>query len=98
MFIRSKQPEIAAFYPFADFSPEWIAIKYALYRQIPIRFIDLPWSIHSDLFNLDNEDQGYRKLKKMDPLGLIAHKAGYNDREQWWEVTFESYQNEVEVF
>lgn len=32
----------AAFYPFAAFSPEWNALRFALERQIPARFIDLP--------------------------------------------------------
>lgn len=32
----------AVFYPFAAFSPEWNALRFALARQIPTRFIDLP--------------------------------------------------------
>lgn len=32
----------AAFYPFAEFSPEWQAIRYALENKIELRFIDLP--------------------------------------------------------
>ena len=34
----------ASFYPFAEFSPEWNALRYALARKIPTRFIDLPMS------------------------------------------------------
>jgi hypothetical protein len=32
----------AAFYPFAEFSPEWNALRYGMARGIPTRFIDLP--------------------------------------------------------
>lgn len=32
----------AAYYPFAEFSPEWQAIQYALNVEIPVRFMDLP--------------------------------------------------------
>lgn len=32
----------AAFYPFAEFSPEWQALRYALAQGIETRFIDLP--------------------------------------------------------
>jgi hypothetical protein len=32
----------ASFYPFAEFSPEWQAIRYALGKHIEVRFIDLP--------------------------------------------------------
>ncbi|MFT4174912.1 MAG: DUF5682 family protein [Rhodocyclaceae bacterium] len=34
----------AAFYPFAEFSPEWQALRHALGRGITARFIDLPLS------------------------------------------------------
>lgn len=34
-------PRDAAFYPFAVFSPEWQAIRYALGAGVPVRFIDL---------------------------------------------------------
>lgn len=38
-------PRHAAFYPFARYSPEWQALRYALARGIPARFIDLPQAV-----------------------------------------------------
>ncbi|MEO3974128.1 DUF5682 family protein [Streptomyces sp. CAU 1734] len=35
-------PGRAAFWPLARFSPEWVAIRWALGRGLPVRFIDLP--------------------------------------------------------
>ncbi|MFH8614275.1 DUF5682 family protein [Streptomyces sp. NPDC017979] len=35
-------PGRAAFWPFAEFSPEWVAIRWALAEAVPVRFIDLP--------------------------------------------------------
>jgi hypothetical protein len=35
-------PQLSAFYPFAEFSPEWQAIQYGLRTQTPIRLMDLP--------------------------------------------------------
>jgi len=35
-------PQQAAFYPFAEFSPEWQALQWATKHQVPLRFIDLP--------------------------------------------------------
>jgi hypothetical protein len=32
----------AAFFPLAEFSPEWCAARWALQRGIPVRFMDLP--------------------------------------------------------
>jgi hypothetical protein len=35
------EPRVATFYPLAAFSPEWVAVRWALERGIPARFIDL---------------------------------------------------------
>jgi hypothetical protein len=35
-------PGRAAFWPFAEFSPEWVALRWALDRGVPAHFIDLP--------------------------------------------------------
>ena len=36
------EPSQAAFYPFAEFSPEWQALQWASRRGVATRFIDLP--------------------------------------------------------
>lgn len=36
------EPKRAVYYPFAEFSPEWQAIQFALTENLPVRFIDLP--------------------------------------------------------
>ena len=38
-------PHHAVYYPFTHFSPEWQALRYALTRNIPARFMDLPQAI-----------------------------------------------------
>ncbi|MEM7738011.1 MAG: DUF5682 family protein [Deinococcota bacterium] len=35
------KPQEAAFYPFAEYSPEWQAMRYALNGELPVRFMDL---------------------------------------------------------
>ena len=35
-------PGRAAFWPLAEFSPEWVALRWALAAGVPVRFIDLP--------------------------------------------------------
>jgi hypothetical protein len=35
-------PNRAVFYPFAEFSPEWQAIRYAVANRVPVHFMDLP--------------------------------------------------------
>ncbi|MBW5425850.1 hypothetical protein GKQ77_30540, partial [Streptomyces sp. BG9H] len=36
------EPGRSAFWPFAEFSPEWVALQWAAGRGVPVRFIDLP--------------------------------------------------------
>ena len=35
---QPDEPQNAVFYPFAEFSPEWQAIRYAVQNRIPFRF------------------------------------------------------------
>ncbi|MGV9255483.1 DUF5682 family protein [Streptomyces sp. NPDC003697] len=36
------EPGRSAFWPLAEFSPEWVALRWALRHEVPVRFIDLP--------------------------------------------------------
>ncbi|MGV9879386.1 DUF5682 family protein [Streptomyces sp. NPDC003006] len=36
------EPGRSAFWPLAEFSPEWVALRWAVGRGVPVRFIDLP--------------------------------------------------------
>ncbi|MFB8775834.1 DUF5682 family protein [Streptomyces broussonetiae] len=36
------EPGRSAFWPLAEFSPEWVAVRWALDHDVPARFIDLP--------------------------------------------------------
>ncbi len=36
------EPARAGFWPLAHFSPEWVAIRWALRHGVPVRFVDLP--------------------------------------------------------
>ncbi|RSS81630.1 hypothetical protein EF918_09735, partial [Streptomyces sp. WAC06614] len=38
----ADDPGRAAFWPFAEFSPEWVALRWAQEAGVPVRFIDLP--------------------------------------------------------
>jgi len=37
-----SEPERSAFYPFATFSPEWQAMRFAAEQATAVRFVDLP--------------------------------------------------------
>ncbi|MFJ1841322.1 DUF5682 family protein [Streptomyces sp. NPDC088146] len=139
-------PGQAAFWPLAAFSPEWVAIRWALAHDVPVRFIDLP-AAHSLAMtqaaerrdgqdggvdengdrdgergrdrNGDGErgrdrngdgDRGRDKDRNgdgagdvgggmpvgdsparvpIDPIGVLAETAGYDDPERWWEDVVE---------
>ena len=36
------EPQLAVYHPFAEFSPEWQALRWAVAAGVPVRFIDLP--------------------------------------------------------
>lgn len=42
LLYEKNDPANSVLYPFAEFSPEWVAIQFARRRGIPCRFIDLP--------------------------------------------------------
>jgi hypothetical protein len=45
MIYNPDDPKESTFYPFAEYSPEWVAVKYALKNNIPVRTMDLPASV-----------------------------------------------------
>ncbi|WP_449352596.1 DUF5682 family protein [Streptomyces shaanxiensis] len=51
------EPGRSAFWPLAEFSPEWVAIRWALEHDVPARFIDLP-ATHTLAWGRGEEDQG----------------------------------------
>ena len=51
----------AAYFPFAEFSPEWVAMNWAAQRGIPIQFMDLPQSFHFSL-DAEKEESGDKQL------------------------------------
>jgi hypothetical protein len=72
------------FWPFAEFSPEWQAIRWAVAEGVPVRFCDLPAANRSTVEEPEEPD-----AVRTDPIGELAHAAGYDDPERWWEDVVE---------
>ncbi len=97
-----QAPRSAVLYPFASYSPEWQAIRFALARQLPVRFIDLPQSLRM----AESADPGQptqpveeEPAPHSDPLAPMAIAAGYGDTERWWDHLVESRTGQdIEVF
>ncbi|WP_405161165.1 DUF5682 family protein [Nocardia sp. NBC_01499] len=75
-------PAKAAFWPYAVFSPEWQALRYAAEHGVPVRFCDLP----ATMVLAAEEEPGDR----FDPLTELAAAGGYDDAERWWDAVVES--------
>ncbi|MFI1103205.1 DUF5682 family protein [Streptomyces melanogenes] len=90
-------PRRAAFWPMAEFSPEWVALRWALDAGVEVRFIDLP-AAHSLAAGDEHPEgepeddsgaQDERPALRIDPIGVLAETAGYDDPEAWWEDVVE---------
>jgi hypothetical protein len=89
----------ASFYPFAEFSPEWQAIRFGLQRGLPVRFMDLPQAHDLALRDVqasaplnEENDAAVAEVEEDisgDPLDWLGRAAGYGDGETWWNQMVE---------
>ncbi len=107
-------PARATFFPFAAYSPEWVAIGWALRHGVPVRFIDLPAAIglHPSATapppeeppetEEDDEDELLEEVEPIevqrDPLGHLARLDGYADGEAWWNHLIEESEGDPAMF
>jgi len=111
--VADEQEPRAAFFPFAEFSPEWQAIKYGQQHDIPLRFIDLPqaYNLADNWLNplenpplpegegrVEGENEEKSEPTLIDPIGTLAQAAGYYDSERFWEHLVEQRPHAGEVF
>ena len=107
-------PRRSSFYPMAAFSPEWVAIRWALRHGVPVRFADLP--ARNDLALAAGGEQpagpsagphaegagepaAEGRAVRHDPVAVLARAAGYADPERWWEDAVEQrHDSAVERF
>jgi hypothetical protein len=80
-----ESPSSAVYYPFAAFSPEWQAMRWALARNVAVRFIDLPQSLRRrDEPTSKDGSPTESNAPPPDPLDALALAAGFADGETWW--------------
>ncbi|WP_420644747.1 DUF5682 family protein [Candidatus Leptofilum sp.] len=88
---RPDKPEAAGSYPFADFSPEFQALRYGVQHGIVTRFFDLP--------------QTYMLATEIRPMmpdtavfDQVASATGHADYELWWNALIEQRQDHTDLF
>ena len=81
----------AAFYPLAEFSPEWVALRWAGEHAATVEFIDQSYRHATD----DDADPGTRTLQEEHHLArsaaiaALAARLGCRDHDEVWEHLFE---------
>lgn len=96
----------AVFMPFAEFSPEWQAIDWALAHRRPVHFCDWPAAVSLALAKEKREAAAEPARSAFaerdpDPLDQMAEAAGYGDGEAFWNALIEQaggQGNALEVF
>ncbi|PXA96713.1 hypothetical protein DMC47_16695 [Nostoc sp. 3335mG] len=95
-------PAAASFFPFADYSPEYQAVRWAVANDAELRFIDLPAADRSGAHGGGIEDEASAIADddpiSRDPIGMLAAAAGYDDGESWWADVIEENPESLPVF
>lgn len=81
----------AAYFPFAEFSPEWQALLYGNLQQIPCRAIDLPAGIFFKN-KFDSRTWSHHPFRK------ISEQTDFTDTEQWWDHFMEQQPSTAQLF
>jgi len=97
--IKTKKENLrdAVYYPFAEFSPEYIAIKEALDKDIKTEFIDLHY------INLKQYYTNYEKIVNdsyiahSEYIKLLSEKLGVKNFNELWEDYFETNYHDQET-
>ena len=112
MVYDQAQPKSSIFYPFAAYSPEWVAIQYANKHSIPVRALDLPAAVSFQKQRLAQqlaEDEALEEVEESeesqdtsvfipftDPISMVAKANGFASGDQMWEYHFEHIEEEAE--
>ncbi len=107
-------PQRAVFYPFAEYSPEWQAIRYANAHGVPVRLCDLPQSHRLAVADVADDAPVDEQAKvdanteagveaappalRADPLAWLAEAAGFSDSDTWWDHLVEQRSDGLDLF
>jgi hypothetical protein len=99
----SDETSLASFMPFAEFSPEWQAMQWALQHWRPVRFMDWPAAVSLALQKAARDNpESAPPQPRADALDLLASAAGFEDGETFWNGLIEQHgtsgQEAVSVF
>ncbi len=88
---RPDEPKRGAFYPFAAFSPEYRALRFALERGIEAAFMDLPRR-HALAAGAP------AAMPPAEPFDQLARITGHASYEAWWNLAIEQGGADADLF
>lgn len=88
---RPDEPQRGAFYPFADYSPELQAVRYAVANGVEAAFMDLAGR-HT------LAAAAPPAMPPPEPFRLLAEAAGFDAYESWWNEAVEQRREAGELF
>lgn len=98
--VLSVADDRSSFYPLAEFSPEWVALRWGVRHGADVAFIDRSWDADADPGNsAEGEDeppptrlvtlQAERHLAHSRAIARLASRLGCRDHDEVWEHLFE---------
>src|SRR6516225_3494733 len=88
----ADEASLASFMPFAEFSPEWQAMDWALKHKRHVQFCDWPAAVSLALTKAAQENPETEPAPvRADALDLLARAAGHEDGETFWNGLIEQH-------
>ncbi len=91
LIYRPDEPRRSVFYPFATFSPEYQALRFALESGATAAFFDLPRRLALAV-------DVAAAMPPIDPFQQVAAIGGHASYEGWWNQTVEQGGNPADLF
>jgi len=91
-YFQSKEGETSgAYYPFCEYSPEWVALRAATRCGAMPRFIDLPWS---EMIAEDFPTHRYAdaELRRGRYVEMLCQRMEVEDFDDLWDKLIESHE------
>ena len=86
---ETSEGPASTFFPLADFSPEWVALREAYARGARVAFIDRPWTDKPDTEAQERGLAGERYYAESQALLALARQEHCRDHDELWEHLFE---------
>ncbi|MFT3971318.1 MAG: DUF5682 family protein [Micropruina sp.] len=88
--ILSVGERTSGFYPLADFSPEWVALRWGAANGAAVEFIDASYADIGDPDGVEVRTlQAEHHLARSEMIAAVGSRLGCRDHDETWEHLFE---------